>query len=201
MRLFLAFECPECVRDYVRNLQDVLRKEHIKGKYVRPESLHLTVLFLGDQDEQAADTVIETVDRVCSQSAALTLTLDGLETFGSPPRVLVLDWDEEPERAFAEFGIRVRDAVSDAGIELKKNVRKRDPLPHLTLLRFRGRREAGTLKKLGEKTSDGWRWQVSFPAPPGPRRMTFSELCLYESTLRPEGAAYKVLHRFPLQAT
>lgn len=50
-RLFVAFTLPEIVKEEIAALQDKLKaRDLFSGSYTRPESLHLTLKFLGDCD-------------------------------------------------------------------------------------------------------------------------------------------------------
>lgn len=199
MRTFLAFPIPRGLINHVACLQDALRRHGVRAKWVRPESCHSTVLFLGEQES-------EDLERLCLKLAArldneppLRLQCDGVNTFGSPARVVFVDLRDEMPRRFAGLVEQVADAVHDANVPLPGGVSKREPAAHLTLARFRGRHEAKTLERLGRRHQNTWQWDVEFPAPAAEvRHVTLDELRLYQSILRANGPQYHVIERFPL---
>ncbi|MFO7821334.1 MAG: 2'-5' RNA ligase family protein [Lentisphaeria bacterium] len=53
MRSFIAIPIPKAVKEYIVGVQEFLRQRGVKAKWVRPESSHLTLLFLGEQDQSS----------------------------------------------------------------------------------------------------------------------------------------------------
>jgi RNA 2',3'-cyclic 3'-phosphodiesterase len=185
MRLFVAIEISEELRNAVE-----LRIESIRGKlpaasWLKPEALHLTLAFLGEQAEDKVEGIagalpgaVATHERFAVQSAGA-----GFFPHHRSPRV---GWIAlEPPEPFAGLASSVREALEFAGIrfDAKRFV------PHLTVCRIRSRwRQADTeafMQTLGDL--DASPFEVR-------------EVVLFSSELKQSGAVHTILHRFPLLA-
>ena len=202
MRTFLAFDIPDGIIAHARQLQDFLRTHRVRAKWVNPQTIHLTVVFLGDQPDDLGERLTPALDLACSNSDPITMQLGDIETFGRPPRVLFLNLTPKPREAFALFTENIQQTLVDSGIQLPDTASAREPKAHVTLARFRHGREAATLKPLRQYQDNTWHWTTEPPQPPrNQRKLQFSELILYKSTLHPDGARYEALQHFPLSQT
>jgi len=60
MRTFIALDFPREVINYIREIQNLLKKRNLfEGKFTEPENLHLTLKFLGEIDEKRLKEVKE----------------------------------------------------------------------------------------------------------------------------------------------
>lgn len=51
MRTFIAIELPKNIRDSLEKLQEQLKKSEADVKWVAPDNMHLTLKFLGEEEE------------------------------------------------------------------------------------------------------------------------------------------------------
>lgn len=185
MRLFLALELPEQVRAGLRTAGETLRKKHAGWRWVRPQAIHLTLRFLGEVDPVESARHTEHWRQTASTCRGGTFRVAGNGVFPprGRPRILwagILDPDP------ADFLTELASALEQEARRLGFKPENRPFRPHLTLARAArggGRPsvpDPGTLGDLG--TVDA------------------NELVLFRSELRPEGARYTVLERFPLAA-
>jgi RNA 2',3'-cyclic 3'-phosphodiesterase len=180
-RMFVALDLPPEARSALAAWRDELVDGRRDLRPVRPEALHVTLVFLGWQDENAAEAIAQAAFEACSALAAPRLRAGAVRPLPPrDPRLFALDLEDEDGRAGA-----VQQAISDA-LEAGRWYRpeKRPFWPHLTLARVkRGERRVPPLP--GEP-----------PPPAEPLRA--GELTLYRSTLRPQGAIYDPLARISL---
>jgi 2'-5' RNA ligase len=180
-RMFVALDLPSEARSALASWRDELVDGRRDLRPVRPEALHVTLVFLGWQDENAAEAIAQAAFEACSALAAPRLRAGAVRPLPPrDPRLFALDLDDEEGRAKT-----VQAAVSDA-LEAGRWYRpeKRPFWPHITLARVkRGERRVAPL-----------------PDRPGPPPESFDagELTLYRSTLRPQGALYEPLARTTL---
>ena len=178
--MFLALDLPEAAREELAAWRDRLIADRSDLRPVRAASLHVTLVFLGWQDEAAADRIAAAAFDVGRAVAAPTLTPAGVRPVPPrDPRLFALDLGDEEGRA-----VELQAAVS-AALEAGRWYRpeKRPFWPHLTLARVkRGVRQA---PPLGDESAPIEPFEV--------RRLT-----LYRSTLRPQGALYEPLAVLPL---
>lgn len=147
-------------------------------RWVEPDSLHLTLRFLGNLEPETLDRVREELAEV--RGATFTLALGGRGTFGprSAPRVVWLGVGAGLEPC-AELAARVEAACERAGLEPDERAFR----AHVTLAR--ARREGERLPAL--------------PEPPALAPWTVEDFALYESRLRQQ-PRYVPLERYPLSA-
>ena len=182
--MFVALDLPEAARSALADWRDALVAGRSDLRPVRPEALHVTLVFLGWQDEAAADAIAEAAFGAAASpgaSPAPILRATGVRPLPPrDPRLFALDLDDLEGRATALQG-RVADAL-EAGRWYRPE--KRPFWPHITLARVK--RNARRVPPL--------------PEAPGPPADHFpaAALTLYRSTLRPQGALYDPLARLEL---
>jgi len=61
-RLFVAFELPQTTRDSIDvALSSIVKKIPLEARVVKPENLHITVSFLGEQNEEMIPGILESL--------------------------------------------------------------------------------------------------------------------------------------------
>jgi 2'-5' RNA ligase len=176
--MFLALDLPGDARDALAAWRDALLASRTDVRPVRPEALHVTLVFLGWQDESAAERIADAA--FGSLPAGPPPRLTPTEVRPVPPRgarLFALDLDDEDSRATALQGA-MSDALEAGGWYRPE---KRPFWPHITLARV----------KRGERRVP------PPPEQPAPPREAFDAgvVTLYRSTLRPQGAIYDPLRR------
>ena len=204
MRAFLAFPVPSDIRVHVRELQEYLRQNGVRGKWTEPDNLHLTVLFLGDQGPEPLRLLSSTLESELAVHGSFSLAWGTLGTFGRPPRVLYLGWEGGATAQYAALANDVRSWATACGVVISPATLRQEPRPHLTLARFRSSRESRALAALRGRAHGVNGWPADVPAPPADAGSIVCErIHLVHSVLRPDGPEYHVLEEFPLtrQAT
>jgi RNA 2',3'-cyclic 3'-phosphodiesterase len=187
LRLFVACQLPDEVRDALSRAQDGLRRL-VPGRlrWVRPEGIHVTLKFLGDVDETRVEAI----------RAALAAAIDPFElrvrpatigTFGGARvRVVWVGLKGEIE-GLAALAVRVEQALAPLGFP-----RERRPFAaHLTLARVPDRASAGERKRLLAAVKDF--------RPPAFPSMMITEVKLIRSILGQGGSDYQEVASFPRQ--
>ena len=174
MRTFVAIEAPEAFVDDLAAMARQLEAV-VDGRFMRRDTYHLTLAFLGEVGETQAADAISALDRACEGAAPVTLTPVKLGHFGRPrDATLWLGLEETPElMGLAEA---VRAELGAAGLTFDAKAFR----PHITLAR-RAALPQGALPEL------------AFPAPAEASRVT-----LFKSTLARSGATYKPLYTVEL---
>ncbi len=179
-RLFVALDLPEEVRDGLAGWQDdELGDPALRP--VRPEALHMTLVFLGYQPDKAID---EIAAKALLDAPAPEIRLEP-EPVGVPrgkhPRLFAID---APSEGAAALQARISDSLAAAGFYEPE---KRPYWPHLTVARVKPERR-GSRRPARVKSCPG--------SLPSSIEHTFgSQLVLYRSHLRPQGAEYESLAR------
>lgn len=177
--MFVALDLPPRARSELAAWRDALVEGRSDLRPVAPEALHVTLVFLGWQDESAAEEIAAAAfERAASAPLLRPIGVRPLPP--RDPRLFALDLDDLEGRATALQG-HVSNALA-AGRWYRPE--KRPFWPHITLARVkRHERRVAPLPESPAAPAE------LFPA---------SQLTLYRSTLRPQGALYEPLARVEL---
>lgn len=209
MRLFVALDIEDAIRQRIATFLDGVRGFASDVRWVRPESLHVTLKFIGEYPEQKLEALKQALRNV--EGAATTIDFRGHGFFPSPKAARVFWIGMEANANLAPLANAIDDATARLGIAREQ----REFTPHLTLTRAgsgrphstpiraksariggpggSGDRPSGTFRVLQEKLA-------ALP-PPEFGSMTARDFFLYESKLSPSGARYSKLERFGLGGT
>ncbi|HXF96252.1 MAG TPA: RNA 2',3'-cyclic phosphodiesterase [Gemmatimonadales bacterium] len=184
MRLFVALNLPDPVREALWRAAEPLRALDLPVRWVRPESLHVTLKFLGDVGEEREPELVAALRRAAGQggeSRPLTLTLREFGAFPDlgAPRVLWVGIAAEPALELLQH--RVEREFAPLGFPPEG----RPFRPHLTLGRAERDARARDFRRLAPAVE-----RLRFE-----ETVTIETLDLMQSTLRPDGAVYHPRHR------
>jgi 2'-5' RNA ligase len=178
MRAFVAVDLPEHVVDDLAALQEALPV----GRAADPETFHLTLAFLGEIADSAAEEAHLELSRL--DAPAFALRLSGVEAFGAEPRILAAGVAATPELSGLQR--KVATAVRRAGIDLPR----RRFRPHVTLVRLKGRLAPWQRERLRAALAG----IGGFATAP----FTVRSFTLYRSVLSPDGPRHEPLADYPL---
>jgi 2'-5' RNA ligase len=177
-RLFVALDLPEPVREaLVRWQREELADPALRP--VRPESLHLTLVFLGYRPEKEIERIAKAAFDVTEPAPEVALERDPVGVpRGRRPRLLALD-TPSPGAVALQAAVE-RNLVAGRFYEPEK----RPFWPHLTVARVRPERRGS------RKPAAVERWPGPLPERTFLRPTPFVRLVLFRSHLRPQGAEY-----------
>jgi 2'-5' RNA ligase len=184
VRLFIAVNVPPQVRREAWEAASALRQRRYPVKWVAPESLHVTVKFLGEVDDERAEQVVEALERAAAGAKPFPLLISGFGAFPSlrHPRVVWVGCDAAPPLELLQH--RVECEMAEIGFPLEG----RPFHPHITL--GRARRDA--------RKPDFAGFGVEVERLDYAVEITVESVDLMASTLTPSGAKYAVRHAVPL---
>lgn len=185
MRLFVALEVPEAVRRELGRRVAALRDRLPRARWVDPEMVHLTLLFLGQTPDDQVPALSAKLREAFAKHPPMTLRLSGGGTF-PPKRPARVAWVglDAPEELAAVQADAVAAAVEAVGFEPEDRPFK----SHVTLARC----EPNWPRDAAEK------FAAAFPGEVGPP-FRVDRGVLMESKLSPRGARYRVVEAFPLE--
>lgn len=176
-RLFFGLEIPADIKDRLLKVQIPVAG----AKWQDAGQLHLTLLFIGQLEQERLTALRETARDLPAESFYLQVT--GLGCFGRPEQPRNLWAGTQPQAPLMQLQQTLKARVETLGLPEQK-LRFR---PHVTLARFK--REAGSIE--GLLTEQGERVFGEF---------TVTEFALFDSKPGPAGSVYTVIERFPLRA-
>ena len=182
MRQFLAAGFPARVREELAAIRADLEQRILGWRWVREESVHLTLRFLGEVVPDHARLAGEAWRQAAARSQPFRIRLSGVGRFPERgrPRVLWVGLEEiEPGGVLERLAADVESEARRLGWPAQPRAFR----PHLTLARSRpdGRADAPP-ERVAERSRPVW----------------IRELVLYRSELLPGGARYTALANFPL---
>lgn len=127
IRLFAGIALPKSHREQLAQLQSGIKD----ARWVAPQSLHVTLRFIGEVDEDVAEQLCAGLDSVTSDP--FDLTLKDVGTFGRPPYSVWAGVGDEPVGALAHLQASIESVLVREGQEPEG----RKFSPHVTLARFR----------------------------------------------------------------
>ena len=194
IRAFLAVELSQELQAELATVQQDLKrrielemKRDTRISWARPASIHLTIKFLGDMDEEVIDPLLVAVEQTIGSQIPVNVPLERLGVFPRPqsPRVLWAGPSENWERgAEAKRIAEIHGAIEQACEGLSFLRETRPFSPHLTLARIRvGERHVGVvLAKTGVLDRP-----LSFGS------LVVEAVVLMKSELKPTGSVYTKL--------
>jgi 2'-5' RNA ligase len=194
IRAFLAVELSQELQAELATVQQDLKrriepemKRNTRISWAKPASIHLTIKFLGDMDEQVIDPMLVAVEQTIGSQIPVNVPLERLGAFPRPqsPRVLWVGPSENWERGGEATRVaEIHGAIEQACEDLSFLRDTRPFSPHLTLARIKvGERHVGVaLAKAGV---------LDRPISLG--SLVVESVVLMKSELKPTGSVYTKL--------
>jgi 2'-5' RNA ligase len=169
-----------------RRLVADLRGRSPQASWTRPESWHLTLLFLGEIEPSAVERLVAEGSALASSCPASELRADHATVFPPRGRARVLGIGFAAGAPLAAIGELAR-SLAAAARRVDLEVERREFHAHVTLARLRD--------CWPDRDVEDFRTAVAaWSFPPYPAR----ELVLFESKLHPTGAVHTARGRWPL---
>jgi 2'-5' RNA ligase len=185
LRTFIAVDLGKAIRDRCVALQENLARSGAEVKWVEPENLHVTLLFLGEVNDREVPAMCTAVAEVCTQHAPFPMTVETVGCFPNPRRPRVV-WVGTGEGA-AEL-TALHDALEGLLLALGCYRREeRQYTPHVTLGRVKSDHPTD---KLAAGLAKYAKWQGG--------QIAVREILVLSSELTPQGPVYTVLSRAKL---
>ncbi len=205
MRIFVALDLTPEIRERLERFVDGVENFVAEARWVRPESLHVTLKFIGEKNPESVEKIKQALSSV--RANAIALNFRGYGFFPTPkaPRVFWAGIEAGPE--LAALAKQIDEAT--AAVDVSREDHPYSYSPHLTLARAGSRGSAKNTVSTGAP-----RWQKgdspnqrfaklqeklgSLPAPEF-GTMTAREFFLYESQLLRGGSRYTKIGQFALK--
>jgi 2'-5' RNA ligase len=185
LRTFLAVPVNKAVRDRLESLQERLAGLGVDVKWVEPENLHVTLLFLGEVGEREVMPICRAAADIGRTHAAFSFSVETVGCFPNIHRPRVV-WVGVGEGA-AEVSA-LHDALESPLMELGCYRREeRHFTPHITLGRVKAERTGAEITAALAKVA---KWRAG--------EVQATEFHVLSSELTSKGPTYSVLSRVPL---
>jgi 2'-5' RNA ligase len=182
LRTFIAVGIDKAIRDRIVVLQEALARTGADVKWVEPDNIHVTLLFLGEVEDRTVPAVCRVVAEVSAGLAPFEIAVEGAGCFPSArrPKTLWVGVGDGRQELVA-----LHDALEPPLLDLGCYRREdRAYTPHLTLGRVKGEAGGAELATALARRSG---WQGG--------HVKVREVLVMSSELRAEGPTYTVLSR------
>jgi 2'-5' RNA ligase len=200
MRIFIGIDLDDGIRGRIARFLEGVSGFAPEARWVRPESLHITLKFVGEQKEEQVEAITQRLRRVAGAPFEIQVSGYGFFPTAKSPRVLWIGVHAGPQ--LAQLARDIDLAVAEFGIPRED----RPFSPHLTLARAGGRSGDPRWRKGDGPNSIFGVLQKRLAAMGEPDSvtltfgsMTADKFILYQSQLSPAGSKYTKLERFPMR--
>jgi 2'-5' RNA ligase len=195
MRLFVALDIDDSIRAHITHFLDGVRGFAPDARWVRPESLHVTLKFIGQQSEDKLERIRRALESIVANTIAMNIR--GYGFFPSPGRPRLFWTGIESGAELASLTTTIDEKLAELDIPKEEHIFS----PHLTLARGAGNSGSPRKQKSAGKQHSFQHLQEKLAALPRPEfgTMTAREFFLYQSQLSPGGSKYTKLAAFALR--
>ena len=189
MRLFLALDIDDDIRERITLFVDGVRNFAPDARWMQPESLHVTLKFIGEQPEAIVEKIKQAIGTVWTASTQIRFRGYGFFPTSKSARVFWIGMNSGPE--LVALAAAIDDTMPSLGIPKED----RPFSPHLTLARGRGASGSPRISSKDGPSRTFQRLQEKLSALSVPEfgTMTPREFFLYQSHLSPKGSKYTKL--------
>lgn len=178
IRSFIALSVSQDVADQLGDLAAKMSYQDKSGalRWVDQENYHVTLAFLGQQQQEDLEVLAEKLDESLLQTE-FSASLAHISPFPeTKPKLIAALLDKTDD--LINLHRQVTSSINATGLVMDK----RKFIPHITLARYRHSKN---------EFAGGVPANVDCP-------LFFDEVVLYESVLTSAGAEYEPIYRFPL---
>jgi 2'-5' RNA ligase len=181
-RTFIAVDIGEEIRNNAIALHQSLAKTGASVKWVTADSMHITLLFLGEVDDRSLHAVCRAVKVVAASEPPFTMHVSGVGAFPTlrRPKIAwagILEGSEQLKRLHG----KLEEKMLDLGCYRKE---ERDYTPHLTMGRVKSETDGSAL---APELTKRQAWEGG--------KTVVNEVLVFSSMLEEDGPIYTILGR------
>lgn len=180
MRVFIAIEIPNEIRDRLAAMQAELRATTTSTRWVAAESAHLTLKFVGEVSDKRREDIDAALAGLTWKEFPVSVKGVGFFPGTRSPRVF---WAGLHASTMEGLTQEIDTRLERAGFDREKRAFR----PHITLARAKASRIESSLVKASEKFAE-----TDFGS------FVADRCFLFQSTLKPTGSVYTKLKEYLL---
>jgi RNA 2',3'-cyclic 3'-phosphodiesterase len=184
MRLFVALEIPEAVRENLAAIRNDFSSVDSQVRWVPPQNFHVTLKFIGSVPPEKLPPIIEALRRI-SPVDRVQLRIRGVGWLVNAKTGVMLFATVEDSKPLTALATAIDQQLEHLGFTPEN----RTFMPHLTLMR--ASRDTPASSKIALRELAEQHKQREFGS------MTATEFYLIESTTLPTGPIYSKVQSFP----
>lgn len=184
-RAFFAIKLDTPFKDYIRIIQNDLIHCCKGVKWVNPSNSHLTIKFLGNITESQINDISRAASIICSNQPWFKINTGAIEAYPQNKYARIIWLTIESNCITNQFALDLNEALTPLGFEKESRSFK----AHITIARIRPNNE--NPPSLIQIENVKLKKQMA---------QTVKNICLFKSTLMPNGPIYESLATFPLKS-
>jgi 2'-5' RNA ligase len=194
MRLFVALDIDQSIRERIMRFVEGLRNFAPDARWMKPESMHVTLKFIGEQPDATVESIKQAMSGITG--TATEISFRGYGFFPTPKSARAFWVGIEAGPPLPALASAIDEKLSVLGIPKED----RPFSPHLTLARGAGASGSPRRNRQDRHNQTFHILQEKLAALPTPEfgTMTPREFFLYQSQLSPKGSKYTKLAKFTL---
>jgi RNA 2',3'-cyclic 3'-phosphodiesterase len=195
MRLFVAVDIDDAIRERISRFLEGVRGFAEEARWVRPESLHVTLKFIGEKSEEEVENIKCALETIEAGTFEMSIRGYGFFPGARAPRVFWVGIDGGSK--LTSLAATVDEKLARLDVPKEEHAFT----PHLTLARGAGRSGSPRKQKSDHPNGRFQHLQEKLAALSAPDfgSMTAHEFFLYQSQLSPGGSKYAKLASFDLR--
>jgi 2'-5' RNA ligase len=195
MRLFIALDIDDAIRERITRFMTGVQPFAPDARWAKPESLHVTLKFIGEQPESAVEQIKQTLSTVQAAASAIHFRGYGFFPTAKSARVFWIGMEATPQ--LATLATAIDDKMAALGIPKEDRAFS----PHLTLARGAGGSGSPRRNSKDAPNRIFQRLQEKLSALSTPEFGTIMprQFFLYQSQLSPKGSKYTKLEALDLK--
>jgi len=193
MRLFVALDLHEEIRQRIARFVEGVGEFAPQPRWVSPQSLHITLKFIGQSEQK--DELCKALEGISAPPVELAFRGTGFFPTAHSARVFWIG--VEADQRLAVLASEIDAALKPAGVTPESRAFS----PHLTLARAGSGAPHNRSSDTPNRQFARLQQKLAALSPPDFGTMTAREFWLYESKTAPSGAIYTKLARFELKST
>jgi RNA 2',3'-cyclic 3'-phosphodiesterase len=195
MRIFVGLDIDSEIRERITCFMEGVSGFAPDARWVRPESLHITLKFIGEKQPEAVEQIKWALTEV--REDVVEISFRGFGFFPNAKSARVFWTGIESGPGLARLAGNVDSALNNLGVAKEEHPYS----PHLTLARAGSGSGVPRLQRTDRPSRIFGRLQEKLAAKPVPEFGTMKAcyFFLYQSQLSPGGSKYSKLERFELR--
>lgn len=193
MRLFVALDIDDHIRTRIQRFVEGISGFAQDVRWMRPESLHITLKFIGETPDKAVEAIRLALSSFRAQPVQIAFRDYGFFPGARHPRIFWIGLNGGAE--LVALAATVDETISPLGIPKETHPFS----PHITLARTGSGAPHNRKDDRVNRRFEQLQKKLTVLSPPEFGTMTAREFFLYESRLSPEGSRYTKIERFELR--
>ncbi|XMB85918.1 RNA 2',3'-cyclic phosphodiesterase [Mycoplasmatota bacterium WC44] len=131
MRVFIAIEFSDEIKNYLKQVQEIIKLGTKKGNFTIYDNFHVTLKYIGQVDDKGLDDLCDLIDTVASKVEPFDIKLGDIGLFKSRNSNIIWQGIVDGKKELNNLYNLIESYIEEYGFEKEERKYK----PHITLAR------------------------------------------------------------------